>query len=93
MHIREQTSEDANKFRKKKGIQVEGENVPPSLGSFAEMKFPPCILKALKKKNIVIPTVIQMQGIPVAWVFTSNLYINFVVFETYVRTLLVFTCI
>lgn len=30
------------------------------------MKFPKDILQALRDKNIIIPTVIQMQGIPVA---------------------------
>ncbi|KAK0424605.1 hypothetical protein QR680_008748 [Steinernema hermaphroditum] len=66
LHIRNQTEEDFQKFRKKRGITIEGENVPPPLGSFREMKFPNEVLKALKAKNIIIPTVIQMQGIPVA---------------------------
>lgn len=30
------------------------------------MKFPKAILKGLKEKGIIRPTVIQMQGIPVA---------------------------
>ncbi|TKR94165.1 hypothetical protein L596_008489 [Steinernema carpocapsae] len=65
-HIRNQSEEDFVKFRKKRGITIEGENVPPPIGSFREMKFPNEILQALKERNIVIPTVIQMQGIPVA---------------------------
>jgi ATP-dependent RNA helicase DDX41 len=36
------------------------------LGSFAEMKFPSSLLKAMKSKNIIAPTLIQMQGLPVA---------------------------
>uniref|UniRef100_A0A0N5AVV6 RNA helicase n=1 Tax=Syphacia muris TaxID=451379 RepID=A0A0N5AVV6_9BILA len=52
--------------RRKKGILVGGEDVPPPLGSFIEMKFPRCIIKSLRDKNIVRPTPIQMQGIPVA---------------------------
>jgi ATP-dependent RNA helicase DDX41 len=65
-HIRHQSEEDSQRFRRKKGISVEGENVPAAIGSFAEMKFPKQILKSLKEKRIICPTVIQMQGIPVA---------------------------
>jgi ATP-dependent RNA helicase DDX41 len=67
LHIREMSEADMNKFRKKKGINVEGpEPIPPAIGSFAEMKFPKVLIKAMNAKNIVIPTAIQMQGIPVA---------------------------
>ena len=64
-HIRAQTKADADKFRRKKGISVEGDDCPPPLGSFMEMKFPKTILKSLRDKDIIKPTVIQMQGIPV----------------------------
>lgn len=40
--------------------------MPPAIGSFAEMKFPRALIRTMKSKNIVAPTVIQMQGIPVA---------------------------
>uniref|UniRef100_A0AC34G195 RNA helicase n=1 Tax=Panagrolaimus sp. ES5 TaxID=591445 RepID=A0AC34G195_9BILA len=67
LHIREMSEADMNKFRKKKGITVEGTDpIPPAIGSFAEMKFPKTLIKAMNSKNIVIPTAIQMQGIPVA---------------------------
>lgn len=65
-HIRHQTQEETTQMRKKKGITVEGQNVPPPIGSFAEMRFPRHIIQTMKSKNIVVPTVIQMQGIPVA---------------------------
>lgn len=65
-HIRHQTKDETERMRKKKGITVEGENVPSLIRSFAEMKFPKPILRALKAKKIVMPTVIQMQGLPVA---------------------------
>ncbi|CAD5232148.1 unnamed protein product [Bursaphelenchus xylophilus] len=65
-HIRKQSKEDIENFRKQRGIKVEGESVPPAIGTFSEMKIPQCILKALRKKGIIQPTVIQMQGIPVA---------------------------
>ncbi|KAI1725814.1 DEAD/DEAH box helicase domain-containing protein [Ditylenchus destructor] len=64
-HIRAQTEADAEKFRRKKGISVAGDVCPPAIGSFMEMKFPKTILKSLRDKDIVKPTVIQMQGIPV----------------------------
>ncbi|KAI6182822.1 RNA helicase [Aphelenchoides bicaudatus] len=65
-HIRNQTKEETDRMRKKKGITVEGEDVPSLIGSFAEMKFPRSIISAMKTKGIITPTVIQMQGIPVA---------------------------
>ncbi|KAK3856412.1 hypothetical protein Pcinc_037264 [Petrolisthes cinctipes] len=55
-----------NRVRAKYKILVEGEDVPPPLKSFADMKFPRCILKALQKKGIEKPSPIQMQGIPAA---------------------------
>lgn len=45
-------------------ILVEGEDVPPPLKSFAEMKFHKSIIEGLKQKNITKPTPIQIQGIP-----------------------------
>ncbi|XP_074643866.1 putative ATP-dependent RNA helicase DDX41 [Tubulanus polymorphus] len=53
-----------NKVRKKYSIIVEGEDLPPPIPSFKEMKFPKTIVNALKKKGIVKPTPIQLQGIP-----------------------------
>ncbi|KAF2359880.1 DEAD/DEAH box helicase domain [Trinorchestia longiramus] len=52
------------RVRRKYKILVEGEDVPPPLKSFADMRFPPAILKALTKKGIEKPSPIQMQGIP-----------------------------
>ena len=40
-------------------ILVEGQEVPPPLKNFADMKFPPCIVKALQKKGIEKPSPIQ----------------------------------
>ncbi|CAI4226641.1 unnamed protein product [Auanema sp. JU1783] len=64
-HIRQQTEHDHDQFRKRRGISVEGENIPPPIGSFLEMRFPRAIVSALKGKNIKTPTAIQVQGIPV----------------------------
>ncbi|EYC45346.1 hypothetical protein Y032_0431g1322 [Ancylostoma ceylanicum] len=65
-HIRNQTEEDFDAYRKRRGITVDGVDCPPPIGSFLEMKFPRPVLLALKDKDIHIPTAIQIQGIPVA---------------------------
>lgn len=52
------------KVRKKRHILVEGEELPPPIKTFKEMKFPKAILSGLKKKRIVTPTPIQIQGLP-----------------------------
>lgn len=58
-------SEQANeKIRNNSRIAIDGEDVPPPIKSFAEMKFPRSIIDALKKKGINKPSPIQMQGIP-----------------------------
>ncbi|VDI35024.1 ATP-dependent RNA helicase DDX41 [Mytilus galloprovincialis] len=51
-------------LRKKHHILVEGEDLPPPIKSFKEMKFPRAILNAMKHKGITKPTPIQIQGIP-----------------------------
>ncbi|XP_072177403.1 probable ATP-dependent RNA helicase DDX41 [Diadema setosum] len=53
------------RVRKKLHILVEGQNIPPPIKHFKEMKFPKSILGALKKKGISRPTPIQIQGLPV----------------------------
>ena len=57
-----------NRVRKKLCILVEGEDVPPPIKSFAQMKFPRAILAGLERRGIVQPTPIQVQGIPTVWV-------------------------
>ncbi|XP_034939844.1 ATP-dependent RNA helicase abstrakt [Chelonus insularis] len=52
------------RIRRKLRILVEGDNVPPPLRSFKEMKLHRGILHGLEKKGIVKPTPIQVQGIP-----------------------------
>lgn len=53
-----------DEIRQKHRILVEGEQIPPPIRSFKEMKFPKSILLALEKKGIKRPTPIQVQGIP-----------------------------
>ncbi|XP_039297448.1 LOW QUALITY PROTEIN: ATP-dependent RNA helicase abstrakt [Nilaparvata lugens] len=58
------SEERHDRVRQKLRILVEGEEVPPPLKSFREMKFPRGILAGLEEKGIVKPTPIQVQGIP-----------------------------
>lgn len=58
--------ESWKKIRDKWHILVEGDDVPPPIRSFADMKFPQPILNDLASRNIKRPTPIQMQGLPVA---------------------------
>lgn len=58
--------ESWKKIRDKWHILVEGDDVPPPIRSFADMKFPQPILDDLASRNIKRPTPIQMQGLPVA---------------------------
>lgn len=59
-------SEEAHQlFRDKFHIICEGHNLPPPIPNFADMKFPPSILKHLEGKGIKRPTPIQLQGLPV----------------------------
>ena len=58
------SSEKVDRIRLKYKIFVEGEDLPPPIKTFEEMKFPKFVLNALKKKGIIRPTPIQMQGLP-----------------------------
>jgi ATP-dependent RNA helicase DDX41 len=68
-YIREAPESKNDRIRKKWHILVEGENIPPPIKTFKEMKFPKVILNSLKKKGIVHPTPIQIQGLPVMSVY------------------------
>lgn len=52
------------KLRNDLRIIVEGEDIPPPLKTFREMKLHAAIIDGLKQKNIKQPTPIQIQGIP-----------------------------
>ncbi|SCN62500.1 RNA helicase, putative [Plasmodium chabaudi adami] len=58
------SKEYVDKIRKVFYIDVSGNDVPPPIKNFKDMKFPKAILKGLKKKKINKPTQIQMQGLP-----------------------------
>ena len=59
-HIRELTDAQADTIRTKWHIIVEGEDIPPPIKSFKEMRFPEPILQHLKGLNIHRPTPIQV---------------------------------
>ncbi len=65
-YILEQGEEAWTKMRKNWHILVEGNDIPPPMKTFTDMKFPRPILDYLQGKNIRRPTPIQMQGLPVA---------------------------
>jgi len=50
--------------RAKWHIIVEGEDCPPPVKSFKEMKIPQCIIQQLATKHIIRPTPIQVQALP-----------------------------
>ncbi|XP_015112885.1 ATP-dependent RNA helicase abstrakt [Diachasma alloeum] len=57
-------AERSEKIRRKLRILAEGEEVPPPLTSFKQMKLHRGIIHGLEKKGITRPTPIQVQGIP-----------------------------
>ncbi|OCF32706.1 ATP-dependent RNA helicase DDX41 [Kwoniella heveanensis CBS 569] len=65
--IREMSEEEHQAVRDKYHIIVEGENVPPPIPAFADMKVPRPILDYLRTKGIKKPSPIQIQGIPTAF--------------------------
>ena len=63
-YIRKASQQRHERIRKKWHIITDGEDVPPPIKTFVEMKFPKVILDALNRKGINHPTPIQIQGIP-----------------------------
>ncbi|KAG7086704.1 hypothetical protein E1B28_002640 [Marasmius oreades] len=66
-YVRERTEEQHRKLRERYHILVEGEDVPPPIEHFRDMKIPESILQHLSSKRITNPTPIQLQGIPAAF--------------------------
>ncbi|XVF79197.1 hypothetical protein PTKIN_Ptkin14bG0201000 [Pterospermum kingtungense] len=66
LHFRRLSRKDRDLIRKQLHIIVEGEDIPPPIKNFKDMKFPEPILNKLKAMGIVQPTPIQVQGLPVA---------------------------
>ena len=62
--IQEWSEEECDKVRKKYHIVIEGNDIPPPIAKFKNMRFPPVIVNALRSKSIITPTPIQIQGMP-----------------------------
>lgn len=63
--IRRMSKKACDAIRRQWHIIVNGEDIPPPIKNFKDMRFPEPILKKLKAKGIVQPTPIQVQGLPV----------------------------
>ncbi|PBK77580.1 P-loop containing nucleoside triphosphate hydrolase protein [Armillaria solidipes] len=66
-YVRDRSEEENERIRKKYHILTEGEDIPPPIEHFADMKLPDSIFQYLKSHRIVSPTPIQLQGIPTAF--------------------------
>lgn len=64
--IRDLSLEEHQEVRDKFHILTEGDDIPPPINNFTDMKIPRPILDYLKTKGIKKPTPIQIQGIPTA---------------------------
>ncbi|KAL1917784.1 uncharacterized protein VTP21DRAFT_3618 [Calcarisporiella thermophila] len=65
-YIRDRPEEENERIRNKYHILVDGDDIPPPIRYFKDMKFPKPILEYLKSKGISKPTPIQVQGLTVA---------------------------
>ncbi|CAH2053307.1 unnamed protein product, partial [Thlaspi arvense] len=65
LRIRKMSSKQMDLIRKQWHIIVNGEDIPPPIKHFNDMKFPRAVLDTLREKGIVQPTPIQVQGLPV----------------------------
>ncbi|XP_074269688.1 DEAD-box ATP-dependent RNA helicase 35-like [Silene latifolia] len=63
--IRRMSRKQCDLVRKQWHIIVDGDDSPPPIKNFRDMRFPDPILRKLKEKGIVQPTPIQVQGLPV----------------------------
>lgn len=68
-YILAMTEDRHENVRHKLRILVEGEEIPPPLKFFREMKLNKGIMAGLSQKGIKKPTPIQIQGIPTVYVF------------------------
>ena len=65
LRYRQRSQAKNTKLREKYHIICQGDNIPPPISSFADMKFPKPILDLLERGGITKPTPIQLQGLPV----------------------------
>lgn len=65
LRIRRMSNRYCESLRKQWHIIVDGDEIPPPIKNFRDMRFPDPILSKLEEKGIVQPTPIQVQGLPV----------------------------
>ncbi|KAF9601883.1 hypothetical protein IFM89_023947 [Coptis chinensis] len=65
LNIRRMSRKVCDRIRKQWHILVDGEDVPPPIKNFRDMRLLDPVLDKLKEKGIVQPTPIQVQGLPV----------------------------
>jgi ATP-dependent RNA helicase DDX41 len=65
-HIRQLPESKNEATRKKYAIIVEGDDLPPPIKKFEDMRFPKGLVEGLFSKGIKRPTPIQVQGLPIA---------------------------
>lgn len=78
-YILAMTEDRHESVRQKLHILVEGEEIPPPLTSFREMKLNKGIMAGLSQKGIKNPTPIQIQGIPTVYVLYKKIEIYSVI--------------
>ena len=64
--VRDRAEEENRALWEKNHIIVEGDDLPPPIDNFTDMRVPESLVKFLKSKRITKPTPIQLQGIPTA---------------------------
>ncbi|CAG9461121.1 unnamed protein product [Pedinophyceae sp. YPF-701] len=67
LRVRLRSEEHNAEIRRQLHINVEGDNVPPPIATFEEMRVPRPLCEHLRGKGIQRPTPIQIQGLPVAF--------------------------
>ncbi|KAH9857765.1 DEAD-domain-containing protein [Lenzites betulinus] len=65
--VRDRSAEENRRIREEHHILVDGDDLPPPIDNFTDMKVPEPLVKFLKSKRITKPTPIQLQGIPTAF--------------------------
>ncbi|KAI0822665.1 DEAD-domain-containing protein [Trametes gibbosa] len=65
--VRDRSAEENMRIREQHHILVDGDDLPPPIDNFTDMKVPETLVKFLKSKRILKPTPIQLQGIPTAF--------------------------
>ncbi|CAK5279507.1 unnamed protein product [Mycena citricolor] len=67
LYVRDRSAAQHQRLRDKYHIIAEGDDIPPPIEHFVDMKIPQPILEHLKANRIVNPTPIQLQGLPAAF--------------------------